>query len=57
MGSNTPDRILADWKLEKITTEQAVGQMLQNIIRLEREIHELNQKLYELTKRAEIKKQ
>ena len=26
MGANTPDKILADWKLEKITTEQAVGQ-------------------------------
>ena len=51
MGTNTPDKILADWKLEKITTEQAIGQMLQNIIRLEREIHELNQKLYDLTKR------
>lgn len=51
MGTNTPDKILADWKLEKITTEQAVGYMLQNIIRLEREIHELNQKLYDLTKR------
>ena len=56
MGANTPDKILADWNLEKITTEQAVGQMLQHIIRLEREIHELNQKLYELAKRADIKK-
>ena len=51
MGTKTPDKILADWKLEKITPEQAIGHMLQNIIRLEREIHELNQKLYELTKR------
>lgn len=51
MGTNTPDKILADWKLEKITPEQAIGHMLQNIIRLEREIHELNQKLYDLTKR------
>ena len=52
MGTNTPDKILADWKLEKITPEQAIGHILQNMIRLQREIHELNQKLYELTKRA-----
>ncbi len=51
MGTKTPVQLLADWKLEKITAEQAIGHILQNMIRLEREIHELNQKLYELTKR------
>lgn len=50
MGTNTPDKILADWKLDKITPEQAIGHIIQNMIRLEREVHELNQKLYELTK-------
>ena len=51
MGTKTPEKVLADWKIEKITPEQAIGYILQNIIRLEKEIHELNQKLYDLIKR------
>lgn len=51
MGTNTPDKILADWKIEKITPEQAIGYIIQNMIRLEREIHDLNKMFYEFEKR------
>ena len=52
MGTKTPKQLLADWKLEKISTEQAIGYILQNIIRLEHELHELNNSMYQLIKRS-----
>ena len=52
MGTKTPNELLADWKLEKITTEQAIGHILQNIVRLEKEYHDLNNAIYEIIKRG-----
>ena len=52
MGTKNPDKVLADWKLEKITPEQAIGYILQNMIRLERELHDLNSSIYQIIKRT-----
>lgn len=53
MGTKTPEKVLADWKLEKITPEQAIGYILQNMIRLERELHDLNNAIYQIINRTE----
>lgn len=52
MSTKPPEQLLADWKLEKISTEQAIGHILQNMIRLEREFHDLNNAMFELIKRS-----
>ena len=52
MGTKTPEQLLADWKLEKISTEQAIGHILQNMIRIEREFHDLNNAMFQMIKRT-----
>ena len=52
MGTKTPEQLLADWKLEKISTEQAIGHILQNMIRIEREFHDLNNAMFQMIKRS-----
>jgi len=50
MGTKTPNELLADWKLDKMTTEQAIGHILQNLLILEKHHHELDNAIYELIK-------
>lgn len=52
MGTKTPEQLLADWKLDKISTDQAIGHVLQNMIRLEREFHDLNNAMFQFIKRS-----
>lgn len=41
MSQYTPHDLLGKWAMEEITVEQAVGQLIQIVKRLEREIAEL----------------
>jgi hypothetical protein len=53
MGTLTIDQIILQWKLEKITAEQAIGYILQNMAEMEKQQRTLSATLYGLSKQVD----
>ena len=53
MGTVTPDELLRLYTLEEITTEQAVGHIVQNLPRIQKLLEALRKELETLRKEAE----
>jgi len=52
MATHTPSELLKAWQREEITTEMAIGHLIQNILKLEAALVAVNLALYQL--RAEV---
>jgi chaperonin cofactor prefoldin len=53
MATYELEKIIKLWEVEKLTTEQAIGQMLQVIQELQGQLREVQKRLRELERRQE----
>ncbi len=52
MGTHTPTDLLKGWRLKELTTEMAIGHLIQNLLTLETALTNINITLYNL--RADV---
>ncbi|NIT62020.1 MAG: hypothetical protein GWN00_39250 [Aliifodinibius sp.] len=52
MDTMTPQELLRQWRLEKMTPEMAMGHLLQNLVKIQRAMDATNITLYNL--RADV---